>query len=84
MATQNRGLCEALLLNKSVYISSINIHKELGLLFEIPQENFFYPLENIEISLSNNNYQKNYLSLFSEKTFYLNFMTVVNYLESPQ
>jgi hypothetical protein len=52
MATQNRGLCEALKLNKEVYASRINAHIEIGLKAGLNINSFFYPLETINLTRS--------------------------------
>jgi hypothetical protein len=48
MATQNRGLCEAIAMNKKIYISSIKAHVEIGEKANLPIDCFFRPLEKID------------------------------------
>ncbi len=48
LATQNRGLCEAIVLNKSVLISGIKAHLEIGRSAGLSSNSYFYPLEKID------------------------------------
>lgn len=82
MATQNRGLCEALLLKKNIYLSSINVHHEIGDNFHIPLDNFFFPLQEINLDMASNsiiNYEN--LNLFSDELFLKNMSDVFLYVE---
>lgn len=65
MATQNRGLCEALTMNKQIYLSKIKAHEEMGNACGLTKDSYFYPLEkiNLDISLSPKNYATEVLSL---------------------
>lgn len=49
MATQNRGLCEALVMNKNIYISKIKAHQEIGEASGLSEASYFYPLEKIDL-----------------------------------
>jgi hypothetical protein len=51
LATQNRGLCEALTLNKTVLVSRIMTHLEIGREAGIPEDSYFYPLQKINLNL---------------------------------
>lgn len=51
LATQNRGLCEALTLNKAVLVSRIRTHLEIGGEAGIPEDSYFYPLQKINLNL---------------------------------
>lgn len=82
MATQNRGLCEAILLNKEIYLSSIGVHREIGDLVGINESHYFKPLIEIELNFnqkSNSNLYKN-LEEFSHDTFIIKFSSVLDYL----
>lgn len=63
LATQNRGLCEALTLNKTVLVSRIMTHLEIGGKAGIPEDSYFYPLQNINLNLKliEANYKTNFL-----------------------
>lgn len=50
LATQNRGLCEALVMNKSIYISRIRAHLEIGTKAGLKENAFFFPLGRIELN----------------------------------
>lgn len=64
MATQNRGFCEALCMNKSVYISKINAHVEIGLKAGVDEKYFFLPYADLNLSqrFTNKNYETDFLS----------------------
>ena len=50
LATQNLGLCEALAMNKLIYISKIKAHVEIGNLAGLPNNCYFYPLGKINLN----------------------------------
>lgn len=52
LATQNRGLCEALLLGKRVYISAISAHREIGNIVGLEPRNYFHPLDRLSIDFA--------------------------------
>lgn len=52
LATQNRGFCEALVLNKSIYISRIKAHLEIGAKAGLKNNSFFYPFGELDLHQS--------------------------------
>jgi hypothetical protein len=82
MATQNRGLCEALILKKNIYLSSINVHHEIGGNFNISSDNFFFPLQEITMDITSNNLvDYNNINLFTGELFAKNMDNVFKYVE---
>lgn len=49
LATQNRGFCEAIALNKTVLVSSIRAHLEIGKSAGLSNSSYFYPLGKIDL-----------------------------------
>jgi len=64
LATQNRGLCEAIALNKTIYISSIKAHLEIGKAAGLSRNSYFYPLERMNLNINSESieYSKAFLS----------------------
>jgi hypothetical protein len=63
LATQNRGLCEAIVLNKAVLISRINAHVEIGNSAGLSSDSYFYALEDIDLKkeVDHTDYSKGFL-----------------------
>ena len=63
LATQNRGFCEAIMLNKTVLVSSIKAHVEIGRSAGLSNDSFFYPLGGIDLKrdVEHKDYSKGFL-----------------------
>ena len=63
LATQNRGFCEAIMLNKTVLVSSIKAHVEIGKSAGLSNDSYFYPLGKIDLKkeVEHTDYSKGFL-----------------------
>ncbi|WP_168224822.1 hypothetical protein [Rhodoferax aquaticus] len=80
LATQNRGFCEALLLGKRVYVSSISAHREIGNIVGLEPANYFQPLDEFSIDFTKGlSTQYSGLDFFSPSIFEKNVARVLDH-----